>query len=362
MATLKDIADAAGVSIGTVDRILHNRGRFSAATAEKVRRLVDEMDYTPNIHARGLKKTGRRSFAAVIPDIEQDAGYWRLVSAGIERASRELASFCEPVVTFSYDQFSTESCLSAIAAAAGSGADGLMIAPVMPPEGIEQLRKMDIPFMFIDTDVPGLEKRLAFIGQDSFQSGILSGRLMKMLTADSTEEKSGPILILEPEAANSHLQSRADGFVHFLSNNKPELEFEYLQVQTDTEKDFHQSLETFFSRKKRLPRGIFALNSSVYFLASYLDPAGQRFRDIPIIGYDLIEGREYYIENETINFILTQQPEEQAYRGIMLLYDTLVLNRTVGRDITVPLNIITKENLHTFTAGNKENNQEFVYE
>lgn len=50
--TIKDIARMAGVSAGTVDRVLHNRGDVSAASREKVQKVLDEIDYHPNMFAR----------------------------------------------------------------------------------------------------------------------------------------------------------------------------------------------------------------------------------------------------------------------------------------------------------------------
>lgn len=52
--TIKDIARMAGVSAGTVDRVLHNRGDVSAASREKVQKVLDEIDYHPNMFAIGL--------------------------------------------------------------------------------------------------------------------------------------------------------------------------------------------------------------------------------------------------------------------------------------------------------------------
>ncbi len=49
--TIKDIARMAGVSAGTVDRVLHNRGDVSASSGEKVRKVLDEIDYHPNMFA-----------------------------------------------------------------------------------------------------------------------------------------------------------------------------------------------------------------------------------------------------------------------------------------------------------------------
>ncbi|MDE6961557.1 MAG: LacI family transcriptional regulator, partial [Lachnospiraceae bacterium] len=48
VTTIKDIADLAGVSRGTVDRVLNNRGAVSPETAEKVLEIVRALDYRPN--------------------------------------------------------------------------------------------------------------------------------------------------------------------------------------------------------------------------------------------------------------------------------------------------------------------------
>jgi transcriptional regulator with XRE-family HTH domain len=76
--TLREIAEAAGISIGTVDRVLHGRGRVSAATKEKVEALIAESDYKPNLVARQLKLNRHYSFACLIPSLGEDSGYWRI--------------------------------------------------------------------------------------------------------------------------------------------------------------------------------------------------------------------------------------------------------------------------------------------
>ena len=47
---IKDIAERAGVSVGTVDRVLHNRPNVSKKSLEKVQKALDEMDYRPNMY------------------------------------------------------------------------------------------------------------------------------------------------------------------------------------------------------------------------------------------------------------------------------------------------------------------------
>ena len=54
--TVKDIATLAGVSKGTVDRVLHNRGEVSEASREKVMKIARQIGYKPNVHASLLPR------------------------------------------------------------------------------------------------------------------------------------------------------------------------------------------------------------------------------------------------------------------------------------------------------------------
>ncbi|MFC2512511.1 MAG: LacI family DNA-binding transcriptional regulator, partial [Prevotella denticola] len=51
---IKDIAERAGVSVGTVDRVLHKRPNVSAAALKRVEKVLKEMDYQPNVYASAL--------------------------------------------------------------------------------------------------------------------------------------------------------------------------------------------------------------------------------------------------------------------------------------------------------------------
>ena len=55
---IKDIAQMAGVSVGTVDRILHNRGNVSESARIAVETVLKKVDYKPNIH---ISEIGRAS-------------------------------------------------------------------------------------------------------------------------------------------------------------------------------------------------------------------------------------------------------------------------------------------------------------
>lgn len=351
MTTMKDIAEAAGISIGTVDRIIHNRGRYSEETAEQVRKAMKELNYIPNIHARGLKQTKKHTFSVVLPHREQDGGYWRLVEEGILKASDELISFGNDIRMFSFDRYSSTSCIDALSRALSSDAEGLLIAPCRPDEMRALLEQTNIPYIFIDTNIPDLKRRTAYIGQDSRQSGILAGKLMSLLIAGKDAAGQGQyVLVVDPPGSNFHLNNRIEGFRYYMDAVMPEIRIMTLKTEADDELHFHSRLKEFHTNNHVLPIGIFAANSSVYYIASFLEKEGDEYISIPLVGYDIIPGRESAVEKGIIDFILTQQPEVQGYRGIIMLYDHIVLRKEVNKEVIMPLNIITRENIHTFTG------------
>ena len=70
--TIKDIAKLAGVSKGTVDRVLHKRGKVSPASLEKVNEVLKVIDYEPNLIARNLKNNKVYRISILLPDPEID--------------------------------------------------------------------------------------------------------------------------------------------------------------------------------------------------------------------------------------------------------------------------------------------------
>lgn len=355
VATIKDIARETGISIGTVDRILHNRGRFSADTAKKVRKTVNALGYKPNIHAKALRKARTFYFSAVIPEAHQDSGYWQLVLQGVILASTELESYNSKVEILHFDRYSPISFKHTLNEAINKGPDGILIAPVLPIESCEILNTCTIPYLFIDSDIPELSNRISYIGQDSNQSGILAAKLMTILLGQRIDMADPSVLIIDPSGSdeNYHINSRIEGFHEGARRLIPHAQLQVKQVNPDDEKSFHSFLNQYFQSSPDLPKGIFVANSTVYHAASYLEKAGEPYSSIYLIGYDLIPERTGYIDREIINFIITQQPEEQSYLGLMMLYDKLVLNKTIQEKRITPLNIITKENLNTFKRYTK---------
>ena len=100
--TVTEIAKKANVSIGTVDRVLHNRGRVSFETAEKIKRLIEESGYHTNPLARHLKRSGSYKIGLLVPKMSYESGYWKQILEGVKEGVEEFSAFNFSFVNFEF--------------------------------------------------------------------------------------------------------------------------------------------------------------------------------------------------------------------------------------------------------------------
>ena len=104
MIRIKDIAERAGVSVGTVDRVLHKRPNVSAPAREKVEQALKEMNYQPNMYASALAHNKSYTFYLFIPKHEQEA-YWEEIEEGANKAMEARRDFHINVRLVYYERF-----------------------------------------------------------------------------------------------------------------------------------------------------------------------------------------------------------------------------------------------------------------
>lgn len=71
-SSIQEVSRLAGVSVATVSRVIHQNGRFSAATEERVREAMRQLDYHPNALAQGLRTRSMPIVGIIVPDILDD--------------------------------------------------------------------------------------------------------------------------------------------------------------------------------------------------------------------------------------------------------------------------------------------------
>ena len=215
MATVKDIAKLANVSTGTVDRVIHNRGYVSPDAMKRIKQAIKALNYSPNIYARQLKLAKKYEFGILMPKLHQDANYWEQPAIGMSQAGKELESHNIKLKFFHFDRYSEKSFNQKCNQILKENLDGILISPVLINLTKEFLCRIPLktPYIFFDSDLPDT-KRITFIGQNAYQSGILAGKLMRILINDR-----GDIAIIRVMPEDYHIIQRTLGFQSYFQEN-----------------------------------------------------------------------------------------------------------------------------------------------
>lgn len=325
----------AGVSIGTVDRVLHNRGRVSEATRVKVKEIAQKINYKPNLIARSLVIHRDRTIALLIPD--QNDEFWKLAWEGVTAVQQKWEQFKILIEPFFYSVDDRSSFEKATATIIKRKPDGLVMAPVFLKEGrmlYDHCKRLSIPVVMFDTVIPGVTP-LSVIGTDSFQSGMAAAELLYM-----TARKKGRFLVLhfDEDVINSpNMQEKERGFLEFLKKECPKRKYKIVALN-GSQHQYHDQLEDIFSKWKI--SGIYVSTSRAYYVGSFLEK--ERNNKIKIVGYDLTSANIKLLKSGIIDFLISQNPKRQAEESINTLCGYLVHGEEVMPKIIFPIEIVTR--------------------
>ena len=174
-----DIARMAGVSIGTVDRVLHNRGRVSEKSLQKINAVLAQVNYQPNIIARSLVSKKVYHLIVIIPNFTSGE-YWEHISKGIDQALNDFRQFHVQVEKRYFDQFNETSFKNALTNIELNKVDGVLVAPLfaeLTRKLSKQLDSQEIPYVYIDSDLEDAH-RMAFVGTNSKAGGRIAAKLL----------------------------------------------------------------------------------------------------------------------------------------------------------------------------------------
>jgi LacI family transcriptional regulator len=338
---IKDIADRCHVSPGTVDRVLHNRGEVSAETRVKVLKVVDELNYSPNLIASTLASKKAHLFAALLPTPLSRESYWAGPAAGVRMRASELQHYGLHLEIIQFDQFSPADFTEKTKLILSLNPDGVVFAPFFIRESHHftgQLREKRIPFVFIDSDIKG-QGQLAYVGQNSFRCGYLSGKLMSMMTPGG-----GLLQVIHfgKEMDNqNHLIQREKGFYNWFKKHEPGRKIKTLEIAaTGCADDICDIISGLTDQK---PLGIFVTNSKVYLAAGAIEKS--HFPNIRLIGHDLLKENIRYLRKGIVDCLICQRPEEQGYSSVDKLFRSIIQKAAVKQHYYTPIDIVVKENL-----------------
>jgi LacI family transcriptional regulator len=176
--TIHDVAETAGVSLATVDRVLNGRPGVRKVTIEKVKQAVDALNYKPDVFAAGLAKKRVYRLHFLIPNgpnaFMEDLTREALSHAETMSADR-MHVHVEPI-----DAFDGHRVAGTLAILDRSQCDGVaVVAPAFPEvqAAIDRLQDRGVPVVTLVSDHPSSSRR-HFVGIDNVAAGRTAGRLL----------------------------------------------------------------------------------------------------------------------------------------------------------------------------------------
>ena len=152
MATIKDVAKEAGVSVATVSRALNGVDRVSPAVRERVVAVAESLSYRPNAVARSLRARNTRTLGLVIPNIRNP--FFTQMARVVEDVARERGYS----LVFGNTDEDPEKEAEYLDVLLEKQVDGLIVSPARATAPhLEEIVRDGVPIVFLDRFVPGIK-------------------------------------------------------------------------------------------------------------------------------------------------------------------------------------------------------------
>jgi LacI family transcriptional regulator len=305
-ATIRDVAQKAGVSVATVSRVLNDSGPVSETTRERVEEAVMELQYTPHGAARSLSTRRTTNLGVILPDLYGE--FFSQVIRGMDRATR-LAGYHLLLSSSHADQDEVSAALRVMRARV----DGLIVmSPDLSPEELTRVVPPGSPVVLVNS--PGVSDQFDTLNVDN-RGGVR--RVVRHL-AELGHRRIG---LIGGAPSNFDAWERRQGYREGLKEMGLDWRAEW-EVTSDFTKSGGHAGGRFLSRVKERPTAVFAANDSMAVGAlSAFQEAGLRVpEDMALVGFDDVPISRYVTPPlSTVHVDLTQLGE----RAVELLLGAL---------------------------------------
>lgn len=319
--TIKIIAEKAGVSIGTVDRVLHDRPYVKAEVRERVLQVMEELDYRPNRMASALATSGTpRRLALIQPEWEEFVD--TEMETGTARFLEEYRDYNVTLDVRTYVREDGAGCLRLLNEAAESGAQAIALCASGTEEirhALSRLAEKGIPVATFNSDVPG-GRRLCYVGEDGRRAGRVAGEI-----ASRFLRPGDPFLVIYADPIYSAHAARVEGFLERLAQRGIARED---GVVATTHKDHaltRQAVQTALE-SGHPPKLIYMVNPSVSACAEVIREKGL-VGQVHVITHDTVPEIRTLLETGEVDFTIGQDLAYQPYQALKLLFGALMGQR-----------------------------------
>ena len=339
MATIKEIAALAGVSRGTVDRVLNNRGSVKPETEEKIKEIAKALDYKPNRAGLVLAAQKKKlKIGVLLPSPENI--FFIDVEEGVREKAEELSGY-NCTVLIKHFPYGVEAQLKAIDMLVSENVNGIALVPyndVRIRDKINELFELGIPAVTLNTDLQE-SHRIAYVGSHYNKSGRTAAGLMNLMT-------HGPLhlgIITGSPNILCHTE-RIAGFTDALTQTGRNFTITAIVENHDDEFESYEKTIELLQNHTEI-NALFFAAGGVYGGCRAVTSLGLAGK-IRIISFDNERPTKEQVENGVIAATICQQPKLQGSKPLDILFSYLTAGQMPEKEyFYVDVDIRIRENI-----------------
>lgn len=319
MATIKDVAREAGVSVGTVSKVINNIA-VKPETKALVEEAIEKLKYEPNIYARGFKMNRTNTVAVILPTIWHP--FFSELAYNIEKALRKAG--IKMILCNSEENKKSE--IEYISMAKQNKMDGII---AITYSNIDEYVSDNIPFVSIDRY---FSNDITYVSSDNFEGGRLAAE--KLVEAGCRKLA----YIGRGSRIDNDTRKRKEGFVSYCTKNNIDYEIcEVLGAAKDYEVLIDEFIEKNFKKDIKI-HGVFAITDryAMDFINKLKKINVNVPHDVQVIGFD---GSRSSARDEFVLSTIRQPIERIAEESVSSLISIIEKKKT-KKKIILPVTFI----------------------
>jgi LacI family transcriptional regulator len=338
--TLFDIAEALGVSTGTVHRALHNHAGVNAETKQRVLETAKTLGYRPNLAARFL--SSRRSLKISVNTLAGTTSFWDEVRAGITEEAKSALMEGVDLEFRTYPRLG-EGEEEAFEAALEAKVDGIIIFSSRPEKLRNRLRRAShnrIPVMCVSTDAPNTG-RLAVVSIDALASGALVADLMGRFS-----QGKGPVAVTLSDLGITEHSEKYSGFQKTMRTFYPQMRVLDPVEDHDIEPEAYEKCRKLLEAHRDLA-GIYVTTEASIPVLNAARDAGM-LNQLTIITTDLFSELVPHIRSGAVSATIYQRPRTQGRMAFRVLHEYLAEGDCPSVQVNLAPHLVMRGNLDFF--------------
>ncbi|MBR6267530.1 MAG: LacI family DNA-binding transcriptional regulator [Selenomonadaceae bacterium] len=333
MVTIKQIAEMCGVSRGTVDRVLNNRGNVKQDKKELILSTAKKLNYVPNPAGRALvSRQNKPTVGIVLP--AKGLSFFDDVIEAMKKAEEKYNLFGLNTIWRLTEGYDVELQCEALDELMPR-IQGLIINPINSPEVRERLLAMRSKGIFIVTVNNDIHEagRHCYVGSDYRNGGETAAALLRLICP-----QGGRIGVMLGSFRMFGHQERLNGFQSVIEQDE---KFSIVKVEEDNDDEIcaYEKVKAMLEQHEDIGAMFFASSGGAYGACRAIESLARR-KKITVVAFDTVPGVVEMMKAGVIAATIYQHPRRQGQKAMQLVYDSLVNGIEPDRELHIMTNDI----------------------